>query len=202
MEKYFVKEVDANFNWDDIKKAPINHYSWGGSDKYNAYAQLVLIKGYGFKCKLVSFESNPWANYKNDEDPVYNDSTLEAFFMFMHGKYINFETNSIGTRLQEIGECRENRKLLIKEGLGFDVKANKYSDRFEIIIDIPFEKLAKVYVAFDEHIFKKGFQFLGNFYKTGLNPSSKEEHYGMWNEIRYYKADFHRPEQFGLFIID
>ena len=156
---------------------------------------MVFIKDYGFILKLTTKEKEPWASYYNDNDPVYMDSCLEAFLLFDEEGYINLETNSKGARIQAIGKDRFNRRSILN--IGVDAKPEIKDDEWSIILEIPLQKLQKVYQNLNINNVKSGFSFKGNFYKTGKNPINNLEHYYMWNKVETSNPDFHQPSYFG-----
>ena len=46
------------------------------------YGYIGFVPGEGLYIKLVCVEKNPLRIYKKDQDPVYKDSAMEAFFQF------------------------------------------------------------------------------------------------------------------------
>lgn len=199
---YFIKTLldKNNINWSVVPLGLINENGWNSKPHFESYFQIVFVKEYGFLIKLLTKEANPWANYHKDNDPVYLDSCLEAFLLFNDEEYINLETNSLGTRLQAIGNDRNNRKTIIDKNI--KVIPIKKNDGWSLIIDLPFDKLSNIYTNFDVSKIKSGFSFKGNFYKTGKNPLDGVEHYYMWNRINTINPDFHQPSQFGILIIE
>lgn len=192
-------DKQEDINWNIVNKAYIDENGWNSISNYVSFAQMVFIKDYGFIVKLICKEKNPWANCLKDGDPVYNDSCLEAFFLFDGKRYVNFETNSLGVRLQAIGENRHNRQSILEHNIRPVLEKDK--EGWSITIDIPLSKIEDIYKDFDIGQIKSGFAFKGNFYKTGLYPSSGQAHYYMWNRINTPEPDFHQPSQFGTLII-
>lgn len=201
---YKIKIIDSNLNidWEKIDKANIDNYDWELPKQYDSFAQIVFVKNDGFYIRLVANESNPWCNARKDGDPVYLDSCLEAFISFDNKNYINFENNSKGIRLQGFGPDRFNRENLIETNKDSPVKAIRTNATWEILVFVSLNTITKVYENFDVGVFKKGYTFKGNFYKTGNDPKTHKSHYGMWNKINNSTPDFHRPEQFGTLIIE
>ena len=56
------------------------HLLWGTERIPKTYGYIGFVKGEGFYLKLVCLEKNPLRIYKEDQDPVYKDSAVEAFF--------------------------------------------------------------------------------------------------------------------------
>jgi len=193
-----VKSID----WNIVPKADIDNFKWENDFSFaHPFAQMIYIKKKQFIIRLVSKENKPWSNYKKDGDPVYLDSCLEAFLSLDNSSYINFETNSLGVRLQGFGKDRHNRLNVIKEKYNFKVITMNDNKQWEVFVFVKLSKLAELYNNFDFSLIKQGFIMYGNFYKTGQDPITLKSHYGMWNPIDSEKPDFHRPEQFGKLII-
>lgn len=198
---YFIESIQNKneINWNDIPLGFINENGWNSIPKYNCSFQIVFVKKYGFIIKLTANESNPWALYQNDNDPVYLDSCLEAFLMFDDEKYINLETNSLGAKLQCIGKNRSNRCSILD--LNISAISENNEDEWSIIIDLPLCKILQMFENLTENDFVEGFSFKGNFYKTGKNPFNGLEHYFMWNKVETPSPDFHQPIFFGNLVI-
>lgn len=204
---YVVKTFDgpSSVQWDTVPKADIAIYKWVDSVEYEAYAQLVYVKGYGFLCRMTCMESNPPAQYTQFGDPVYLDSCMEFFASFDNKSYINIESNSLGTLCSQFGRTRANRKP-ITEYLGNDLFAMNpvvEADKWTLTMDLPLEKLQKLYgTGLDDSVFVSGYTFKGNFYKIGSDPDTEVRHYGMWTEVDGNTPNFHQPACFGTLVIE
>ena len=55
---------------------------WGTEKIAKTYGYIGFVPGEGLYIKLVCVEKNPLRIYKKDQDPVYKDSAMEAFFQF------------------------------------------------------------------------------------------------------------------------
>ena len=206
---YKIKTVD-NINaidWNSVEKAHIDKYKWlEESVRFDAYAQLVYVKDWGFICKMYCNDSAPYAVYDKFYDPVYLDSCMEFFVSFDNKNYINVESNCKPAILVQYGPVRDGRQcatdfLPIDEM--FKVESVVDENGWTLTIELPLDKLTAFYKdAINKETFKKGYSFRGNFYKTGDLPVANGEHYGMWNEVISDTPNFHLPEFFGEFIID
>ena len=56
------------------------HLLWGTERIPKTYGYIGFAKGEGLYLKLVCLEKDPFRIYKEDQDPVYKDSAVEAFF--------------------------------------------------------------------------------------------------------------------------
>lgn len=146
-------------------------------------------------------EKNTRAKYINDNDAVWEDSCVEAFFSKdINEGYFNFEVTCIGTALVGYGQGRENRTHLgearmktIKRAssLGKDIigKDNVNGDWW-LQLAIPLEILGV----------KKGQALQANFYKCG--DECKVPHFLSWQPISTPKPDFHQPAFFAELILE
>ena len=202
MKEYKVKILEkCPENWSEIEKAEINECVWLFDYKPLCFAQLVFIKDEGFLVKITCFEKNPKAVHEGFYSNVYKDSCLEMFAIFDNtsDKYVNIEMNSIGSSLIAVGAERNGRTAIDKiTGKPFPVKAIKEEDKWSAEAFVSLCDLNKIY-GVNKDVFKKGYEFKGNFYKCG--DETETEHYVMWNRVETEKPDYHRPEYFGKFIL-
>jgi len=190
-------------DWTKIPAAAIDNYKWLECTEYKAYAQLVFAEDYGFICKMTCEESNPAATYTEMDSAVCFDSCMEFFVIFAGEKYLNLEANSIGTKCMGFGKKRDTRaKVNRKLKGGFDAIPEVTEDKWTLTYMLPMEQIQIFYpdVTFDT--FSSGYEFSGNFYKTGSADITGSEHYGMWNVVETEGPDFHQPSFFGKFIME
>lgn len=164
---------------------------------------LYAVKSSGICARLWSFEDNVRTECSKRDDPVYTDSCLEFFIMPVPGdeRYMNFEVNSKGVYLSEIGERRGNRQLISEitalepEITPFTVNENgKTAWGCEIFL--PDKFISAVYgkdYSTDEAIIK------GNFYKCA--DLSASPHFGAYFPVSSEALGFHNPGRFGSIII-
>lgn len=204
--EYKVKRFDKreNVDFDKVEKAPIDSYKWADNGiRYEAFGKLCFAEDFGFVCKMACREADPWVQYHNDGEAVYLDSALEFFGRFTDEGYINCENNADGVRLQQFGTDRFDRVPVW--GVmpdGFHVKADRDGEWWSVTVELPIEKMQVYYKDITHDTFKSGYTFTGNFYKTGHNPETEEDHFGMWHEIDSEVADFHLPDKFGTFVME
>jgi hypothetical protein len=198
MNEYIVKSIDE-LCWDDIPKAEISTYKWVSGYTPYAYAQLAYLKGRGLAVKMTAFEAEPLATYRNFNDPVYEDSCLEAFLMLdpEGKKYVNFEMNSQGTYLSTLREADGNVITIDKFIKLPKVDAKKDNEKWSVEFVLESVDIAKLFPSVS---LESGFEFRANFYKCG--DKTAIPHYGMWNEIGGTKISYHQPEFFGKLIIE
>lgn len=192
--------------WSQITSISIDNYPW---DK-NGYKPKTLVKMFytetGINIRFISEDMNLKAVYEKQNDTVCKDSCVEFFFNpnpDSDERYINFETNAIGTSRVGIGSSRQDRKLLQVNPSIFNVKAtviksniSSYKEKsWSIEYCIPFNFIEAYYGKIE---FDNGYKMKGNLYKCG--DETKYPHFGCWNSIKTPYPDFHRPEYFGNII--
>lgn len=187
-----------SINWTDVPVAEISCYKWTDAEKYKAGAQPVFVKDFGFICRMSCEQSDPWARYTQNGDPVYLDSALEFFISLGPEGYLNFEGNCTGAHLIEFGRERAGRRKISDE---FEAAAEKTDRSWTITYFLPFATISSYFPSIKVNDIGSGFSFRGNFYKTGMNPANGLSHYAMWNEVFTEEPDFHRPEFFGRITI-
>ena len=198
MKEYSVKTVDT-LCWDEIPKADIDIFKWAEGYEPRAFAQVALLKNRGMAIKMTAYESEPLAEKKNFNDPVYQDSCLEFFAMFDPDgkKYINIEMNSIGAFLSTVREADGNIVTIDNFIELPKIKTESDGEKWSVEIFLPFCDIEKM---FPGAVLASGSVVKANFYKCGDNTAIP--HYGMWNEIGGSKISYHQPEYFGKLIIE
>ena len=143
------------------------------------------------------------AEYTKDQDPVYEDSSVE-FFCKKEDEdfYYNFEFNCIGTclakkrknRKEDVTPLAEQQLALIERYSSIGRRAFKELEGmflWNLTVKIPFEILGLNFQYLPEKL-------QGNFYKCADGTGSP--HYLSWAPIKTPSPDFHRPEFFGEII--
>ena len=144
-------------------------------------------------------EENIRARYVTDNDAVWEDSCVEAFFAMEKG-YFNVEVNCIGTALAAYGKGRDNRihlgvdqmkkiKRTSSLGKGIIGKDNVNADWW-LQLAIPLDLLG----------LRKGGAFRANFYKCG--DKCKTPHFLSWQPIETLGPDFHQPAFFTELLLE
>lgn len=198
--EYKIKCVKPS--WEGMgSRADIGCYPWGREYCPQTWASVTYIEDTGFHVHMVCMEKDPRAEYKNNNDPVYQDSCMEFFVNFAPDKtnqYLNFEVNSNGAMLCGFGEKRGDRTPVEQMGIQMPrVLADKKEDCWEISYNISMDLIKELYGVCK---FEPGYVIKGNFYKCG--DKTNKPHYGCWNSIEAPKPDFHQPGFFGRMILD
>ena len=144
--------------------------------------------------------------YEKDNEPMYLDSCVEVFISPEEtDHYYNFEFNCLGNCLAQVGQGRQNRRVLEPALLKKIVRVSSLGQRTCCIHNegpLAEAEPWNLFVAIPLSCFVedgiesfKGQKFRGNFYKCGDDLSVP--HYLSWNRIETESPDFHRPEYFG-----
>lgn len=65
---------------ESVELFKIENLLWGTEKIAKTYGYIGFVQGEGLYIKLVCVEKNLLRIYKKDQDPVYKDSAMEAFF--------------------------------------------------------------------------------------------------------------------------
>lgn len=207
MKEYIIRRFETKnellARMGEIPAADISTYGWTDGRRYKASARLALAGDYGFVCRMECAESAPAALCTEENGPVCLDSCMEFFVSFDGKSYLNLETNAIGTKCMGFGPGRHGRiRVNTRIPGGFAAIPEVGEDSWSVTYFLPFDQLALFYPELSAGTFVHGYEFTGNFYKTGSADITGSEHYGMWSECLTENPDFHRPEYFGKLIIE
>lgn len=182
----------------------IGYQNWGVG---KIVPKATVKLGYNSKGIALLFEVEEYeslSRYTNCNDPVYKDSCVEFFFTTPGDKnYYNFEFNSLGAVLSQVGSSRENREFCQNSQLSSIYRSCNYSfnktiqnnaqlfiAEWELGVFLPASLLKERGV-----VLKSKNQILANFYKCGDDLA--DPHYLSWNPVVCNNPDFHRPEFFA-----
>jgi hypothetical protein len=156
---------------------------------------MALLEGYGLIISMKAMEEKPLCRYNKDDDPVYQDSALEAFLKFDLGNpekgYLNFEMNASGALLSEFGINRNRRKIKELSTCSAVCEARIHDNHWQILLKIPMQLICELY-----HIepLKTRDEFSCNFYKISEDPAI--EHYAAYAMVESEEPNFHMPAYF------
>ena len=77
-----VRQIENKELLESAELFKIENLLWGTEKIAKTYGYIGFVPGEGLYIKLVCVEKNPLRIYKKDQDPVYKDSAMEAFFQF------------------------------------------------------------------------------------------------------------------------
>ena len=175
----------------------MDQFNWGGSYRPLTTGRLGFLPGTGFLLEMECQETDPCRTYTQDNDPVYLDSAMEAFFCFAPQEaeplYLNFEMNANGAMLACHGRSRGNRSPFAEE-LRAELlcQAKVLEDRWNIRLTLPLTLVQALYPDFAP---ETGSRFTCNFYK--IKESKGLTHFASFAPITAPEPDFHLPEYFA-----
>lgn len=201
--KYKIHTIQEKSQLIDCPTFHIDQYNWGGDYRPVAYGKMAYIKEHGFIIYMKCEEKNPLRVNMNNEDPVFQDSAMEAFFDFapekMRGTYVNIEMNSNGAMLNRFGQKPPGRKVYTEFTDARCVcTAQIDQDSWSLEVQIPLQYVKDL---FGKDTFVPGDKIRCNFYKICHNDIPTA-HYGSYTKIDIRSWNFHLPEYFADAIID
>lgn len=197
---YRVPAFAGEPEWSAVPPATIACFPWGGAYRPRAYARLCRVGTDWLRLRMWCGESLPRAVHTAPDSPVYQDSCLE-FFVCPEGAaaYFNFEMNSRGTLLCEIGQSGR-RRYFPQAGLARPACRPLTADELpEPGWGVEFSLPRSLFIAAFGPLSFAGGSLRGNFYKCGDRTAAP--HYGCWAPVGAPKPDFHRPEWFGRLLL-
>lgn len=201
---YSIQTIQNEAELKDCPMFHVDQYNWGGDYRPVTYGQLAYLPEKGFLLQMTCEEANPLCIYHKDEDPVYKDSAMEAFFDFAPETgeqiYVNLEANSSGALLSHIGKKRPDKRKKTTDLTWHRILclADRTENTWSITLKIPNAFIKDLY---HKEAFKKGDHIACNFYKICEN-SLPIQHFGSFNKIGTNTPDFHQPDYFADAVID
>ncbi|MGB4660842.1 MAG: carbohydrate-binding family 9-like protein [Mobilitalea sp.] len=196
---YCVKNIQTIEQLKDCPVFRIDHHQWIKDSMPLAYGKMALLGNSEIVVSMTAVEANPLRRYTENEDPVYKDSGLEAFFNFnpsMSKAYFNFEMNANGALLSGYGENRSRKTVSQVSAWPAVCKAEIEEHSWSVLLHVPMELICEVY---QREPLKTGDTFTCNFFKISEDPSI--EHYVSYMPVQSEFPNFHVPESFGDAII-
>lgn len=199
-----IKMIGSAAELRSVEPFYVEHLLWGTKSIPKTYGYIGFVPDEGFYLKMICEEQSPLRTYIHNQDPVYKDSTMEAFFMFEPERestglpvYFNLEMNSNGALLAAYGQDRAHRISFSEEGcrrVGCRAQINEKS--WEVDFQVPIALLNEMYGPL--HL-GEGSTFSCNFYK--ISETKEIEHYASYSPVLSETPDFHLPEYFEKAII-
>lgn len=193
---FYILYTKDEVDFTNAPKADIDIYRWGTDYTPKAYAQVIFKEGDGFYVRMECEETDPRAVHTDYSDPVYEDSCLEFFVIYMpdlSGKYINTEMNANGAYLCYFCESNSNNVTIdtVTDSMP-TVTSFKTEISWGVNLYVPLDLIRDAYGSADITL---GSKVLANFYKCGDKTAVR--HYGSWNEVISENPNFHLPECFA-----
>ncbi len=186
-----------------VEPFEIKNLLWGTEKIAKTYGYIGFVPEDGLYLKLVCLEKNPLRVYKEDQDPVYKDSAMEAFFQFKGNDitaddiYLNFEMNANGALLACYGKNKMERTPFTTDQIRkMECTAEMKEEQWSVNLVLPVEVLEQVYGKVD---LREGTAFRCNFYK--ICETKEYEHYASYRYVESEQPNFHLPEYFEKAVI-
>lgn len=81
-----VETIRSREELEEVTPFQVDNLLWGTKKIPKTYGYLGFVPNDGFYLKMICEEADPLRTYTKDQDPVYQDSAMEAFFLFESGK--------------------------------------------------------------------------------------------------------------------
>lgn len=197
MKTYDVAIVNDAAQAQQCLPLDIDTANWEGQYRPRTQARLAYVRDQGFWLQLHCEEADPRRTYTQPDQPVYQDSCLEAFINFNprdeQTGYINFEINANGAMWCAVGTNRHQRRFLREMGMDVPTPAVVVTPQgWTAALQIP---LALIHGVYGDIPFEAGSRLRANFYKCG--DHTEQPHYLSWALISLPRPDFHAPQFFG-----
>lgn len=181
---YFIKWAKQGFSFQNVEKAPVGSYPWGGDTGARAQAKLVFLPERGFFLRMS--RRAPKAG-EGESALIWTVN----FFPAEGYEYFCFSMSPQGELRWDIGPRGTGRY-----GCG-RAPEPEYSPRLEnglwrADLTVPLELIG---AACRRKDFERGSILEGNFY------SWEGERAGCWNRVTAPRPDIHCPQDFGQLII-
>ena len=187
-----------------IKKQKIDNLLWSESGYKPTVDFAIAYTENNILLKYFVSEKYFKADFKQINDPVYQDSCVEFFIAFGGDEsYYNLEFNALGTALIAYGSGKNDRNYSdvatvaqIQSKHNITSTPNKQGDtEWELTLNIPF-------TLFTHHNITSliGESCRANFYKCG--DDLPVPHFISWSVIDYPTPNFHLPQFFGTILFD
>ena len=103
-----IKIIDEKEQFAQCETFEITHLLWGTKAIPKTYGKIACWKEHGFLVEMTCEEADPLRTYLKMNDPVSQDSGMEAFLGFWSEQtplYVNVEMNANGATLIQSGTC-------------------------------------------------------------------------------------------------
>lgn len=169
---------------------------------YKPYAEYNLdVDDAGFIMHITVWEQNPKRKEKEHQAAVHKDSCVEWFVNFapkICDRYFNFEVNANGAMRVAFRKDRYDLTLLPVEDISMlNIKTIIHEQTWEVCYHVPFALIQKYIPRYQ---YEQGMTIRTNFYKCG--DETDFPHFGIWHEYPLNEPDFHRPELFGIVVLN
>ena len=204
---YTIKNVGKNnidisdSVWGEAQVAKMDNYVWDETGFKPQNFAMGLAGDSGITVLLSSDEHPVTATKTEFNSQICEDSCLEVFINANQqhdNRYFNFETNANGVVNAHFRKDRKDKTpLTVEDANSLNIKTEVLNDYWTVEYTVTFDFIKKFIPDYE---FKKGMELKSNVYKCG--EETEVPHFGMWQEIKREKPDFHQPDDFGVMYIE
>ena len=198
MNTYTVQRISGTPDWSAVPVLAVRNHLWLPSEQIHMSAQICYDET-ALYVRMQAVEENIRAEYHAPLSQVCEDSCMELFFSPEgDARYLNVEANPNCCFLMGLGTCRADRVRILpkKEEELLAPKAERTADGWVLTYRLPMTFLRVLYPSL---MLQPGTVLHANVYKCGdLTPAP---HFLSWNPVEHPTPDFHRPQDFGKFIL-
>ena len=198
-----IKIIDEKEQFAQCETFEITHLLWGTKAIPTTYGKIACWKDHGFLVEMTCEEKDPLRTYTKMNDPVSQDSGMEAFLGFWSEEtplYVNVEMNANGAALMQYGTERADRTFFTEEQIRIcQPQAVIEENCWKISFFLPLEFLEEIGGPIPQI---SGTKIACNFYKVCEGGNAEQIHYASYAPVNVPKPDFHRPEFFSTGILE
>jgi hypothetical protein len=198
--------IASKAEWQSITPLFVAEQQWIIAEHKPEVQARLLYTTEALHIQFIVFESEPLSRYTRHGDPVYEDSCVEFFFQPLPAtdeRYFNFELNSKGTLLLEVGGEQQRQRIIPDDCSLFNIHAAtglldpaNGQLYWELSYSIPFSFISQYFPAFQA---SSGTRLRGNFYKCG--DRTQIPHYLSWRPVQSATPNYHQCSFFGELIL-
>ncbi len=182
-------------------KGKIDQINWKAYDYKPSVAFYLAHNAIGLFILYEVNEDNIRAKYERDNEAVWKDSCVEAFFSRnINEGYFNIEVNCIGTVLVGYGKGRDDRTHLEEDQLKKIKRASSLGKEIIGKENISGDWWLQLAIPLEILGVEKGQTISANFYKCG--DECKVPHFLSWKPISTPGPDFHQPAFFAELLLE
>ena len=192
-----IKIIDEKEQFAQCETFEITHLLWGTKAIPKTYGKISCWKEHGFLVEMTCEEADPLRTYLKMNDPVSQDSGMEAFLGFWPEEtplYVNVEMNANGATLIQSGTERADRTFFTEEQIKIcQPQAVIEKNCWKICFFLQLELLEEIGGPIPQIA---GTKIACNFYKVCEGGNAEQIHYASYSPVDVPEPDFPRPEFF------
>ncbi len=199
MQTYSIFPKNESSDFDAVPPLFIDHLQWSPPVDIRAEARLSYDSA-ALYVYLRAYERNIRAEHTGLLDMVCEDSCLEFFLQPVENdtRYFNFEFNRNCALYLGFGSgTRDLVRLVVDRADSlFAPQSHPLQNGWALDFRVPVSFIARFFPGYS---LSSGQRLRGNCYKCG--DRTAQPHYLSWSPMQCEKPDFHRPQDFGAFVL-